>query len=263
MKKDNIMDKKDFASIRAEQLKLIPRTAMAYSARILYNHIECRRLSSVLYVISGSYEYIWADGRAELHPDELIYLPKGASYRYKVEPTDRFVCQLEFDTMVDGEECVFADSPVVYKGSPELSELMRSLTSGGCGEYRMMAGLYSLIGFLSESQRTAKKSRSYQRISPAVEYINSHYAEDIGSDGLAAMCYLSASQMRRIFVAELGVPPLEYRTQVRIRAAQKLLSGSFESIATVSAAVGYDSQFAFSKAFRRVTGLSPSEYALK
>lgn len=74
------------------------------------------------------------------------------------------------------------------------------------------------------------------------------------------MCYLSQSQMRRLFVSELGMSPTEYRVYVRIKAAQSLLSNGGESVGTVSEAVGYESVFAFSKAFKRVSGVSPKEY---
>ena len=234
---------------------------MAYSARITDNRIKFRRYSSVLYIVEGRYGYGWDGGSAELSAEGMIYLPKGSSYSYKVRDGERFVCQLEFDTLVDGEETVFAEAPTVFAGGGGISELMRTLTAAGCGEYTMMAGLYTLLGRLSESLKSSGTSRSCRKIAPAIDYIDSHYAEDISSETLAAKCYLSESQMRRIFVSELGMPPVEYRTRVRIREAEKLLSGSYESIATVAAAVGYDSQFAFSKAFRRITGMSPREFA--
>lgn len=61
--------------------------------------------------------------------------------------------------------------------------------------------------------------------------------------------FISASQLCRLFRSELGMSPIEYRTSVRIKVAEGMLRGSYESI------------YAFSKAFRLATGMSPTEWA--
>ena len=247
-------------SIKACRLNIVPHSAMAYTARILGLHIPYRKLSSIIYVVRGRYEYSWNGGRACVCPGDFLYIPKAACYDYEIEPGDRFVCQIEFDTFIDGEECVFSTHPIRFGGEPGIGDFMLSLTNG-CGEYQMLSGLFRILGLMADELHSVGISPSLRRITPAIEFINSHYAEETSSEELAAICYLSPSQMRRLFASELGLSPSEYRTEVRIRMARRLLSGSYESIATVAAAVGYDSPFAFSKAFKKLTGMSPRECA--
>jgi AraC-like DNA-binding protein len=77
---------------------------------------------------------------------------------------------------------------------------------------------------------------------------------------LARACGASRATLARRFVAEIGEPPLAYVTRARMQeAARRLLAGS-DSLATIAAAVGYSSEFAFSKAFRRELGAPPGQY---
>lgn len=248
----------DIASTDVSGLNILPRSAMAYSAKILGMHVGCRRLSAIVYVAKGRYEYSWNGGWASVCQGGIIYIPKGGCYSYEVEAGERFVCQIEFDTFCKGAECVFSEHPVLFRGEVGINDFMMSLVTARDG-FRMVSGLFRLFGMMADAAKS--DGASLRRIAPAVGYIEEHYAEEITSDTLAAVCYLSKSQMRRLFSAELGKTPSEYRAEVRIKKACALLSGSFESIATVASAVGYDSQFAFSKAFRKLVGVPPTEFA--
>jgi AraC-like DNA-binding protein len=62
------------------------------------------------------------------------------------------------------------------------------------------------------------------------------------------------------FRALLGRPPIDYVTAWRIQLAAERLRLGGESIAQVAIAAGYESESSFSRAFRRLTGLSPGRW---
>ncbi len=78
--------------------------------------------------------------------------------------------------------------------------------------------------------------------------------------GLAAETGLSRAAFARRFTALMGEPPLTYLTRWRMTHAQQLLRGGNATLSTVARKVGYDSQFAFAKAFKRYVGESPGRY---
>jgi AraC-like DNA-binding protein len=77
-------------------------------------------------------------------------------------------------------------------------------------------------------------------------------------DRLTTLAGLSPERLRRRCQAELGVAPLEQVTRLRMHRAAVLLAERSRAVAEIATAVGYQNQFNFSTAFRRVLGVSPS-----
>ncbi|GAA0223532.1 AraC family transcriptional regulator [Cryptosporangium japonicum] len=78
--------------------------------------------------------------------------------------------------------------------------------------------------------------------------------------GLAGVAGLSRPAFARRFTDLVGQPPLTYLTWWRMTLAGRMLRADDSTLATVAARVGYTSEFAFSKAFRRAFGVSPGSY---
>ncbi|MDX2089371.1 MAG: AraC family transcriptional regulator [Kofleriaceae bacterium] len=78
-------------------------------------------------------------------------------------------------------------------------------------------------------------------------------------ESLAKVAHLSRAAFARRFRETVGEPPLEYVTRVRMSLAAQHLRGSAK-LSEVASAVGYTSEFAFSRAFKRALGVSPREH---
>ncbi|GGK00127.1 AraC family transcriptional regulator [Pilimelia anulata] len=78
--------------------------------------------------------------------------------------------------------------------------------------------------------------------------------------GLAGVAGLSRAAFSRRFGALVGEPPLAYLTQWRMLRAQQLLRAGTATLDAVARQVGYDSPFAFGRAFKRYAGTSPGRY---
>jgi transcriptional regulator GlxA family with amidase domain len=77
---------------------------------------------------------------------------------------------------------------------------------------------------------------------------------------LAKVAGLSRAAFARRFAAEVGAPPLRYLAIVRMRRAAELLVATDAALAAVAADVGYATEFALSRAFRRHMGEPPGAY---
>lgn len=74
---------------------------------------------------------------------------------------------------------------------------------------------------------------------------------------LAAQCHTSRSVFAERFQATIGTPPLRYATELRMRLAGRWLTQDKVPIEVVAHRLGYTSQAAFSRAFKRITGQPP------
>jgi len=77
---------------------------------------------------------------------------------------------------------------------------------------------------------------------------------------LARAAGVSRTVLSERFVARLGVPPMTYLTRWRMQLAAGLLRDGRHSLAQIAERIGYRTEPAFSRAFKRETGLSPSAW---
>lgn len=77
---------------------------------------------------------------------------------------------------------------------------------------------------------------------------------------LARAARSSRTTLGRRFVEETGVPPLRYLTRLRMERAAELLRDPAKRLADVAPAVGYGTEFALNRAFKRQFGLSPGRF---
>jgi AraC family transcriptional regulator len=93
-----------------------------------------------------------------------------------------------------------------------------------------------------------------------VEFIEEHLAEQISLAALAELVDLSLYHFARAFTQSLGVPPHRYHMARRMDRARSLLQMPELSVTQIGIQIGFCETSSFTKAFRRFTGLTPSEY---
>jgi AraC-like DNA-binding protein len=71
---------------------------------------------------------------------------------------------------------------------------------------------------------------------------------------------LSRSALHERFVDLIGQPPMQYLAQWRMQLASRLLLQSTQNVASVALEIGYDSEAAFSRAFKRMVGVPPATW---
>lgn len=98
------------------------------------------------------------------------------------------------------------------------------------------------------------------RVARALHAMESSLARRWTVESLARVAGLSRAAFARRFLADVGVPPLRHLADLRMAHAARLLAGGDGSLASVAAEVGYDSEFAFSRAFKRRTGEAPTVF---
>lgn len=143
------------------------------------------------------------------------------------------------------------------------------LLSNGLQQCETVTEMKELIeSFVSTViDRTLEKRMARKRTSDVVEkiilYINDHYANpDISLNYLAEKFDISPSYLSKSFKEYLSMNFVDYIIQVRVNAAQALLSESNMSINQIAEKVGYSNVTSFMRTFKKINGLTPSEYRM-
>lgn len=93
------------------------------------------------------------------------------------------------------------------------------------------------------------------------KYLQHNYMlYDISLDSVSAILNINSSYFSTQFKRTFGVNFVEYLTDIRIRAAKELLQDPMRPAAEVASMVGYESANYFARAFKKRTGLTPTEY---
>ncbi|MFH9005425.1 cupin domain-containing protein [Streptomyces afghaniensis] len=100
-------------------------------------------------------------------------------------------------------------------------------------------------------------------VGPALRMLHSDPARPWTLPGLAARTGVSRAGLARRFTALVGRPPMTYLREQRLALAAELLREPDATLAVVADRVGFANAFAFSAAFKREHGISPSEYRMR
>lgn len=151
-------------------------------------------------------------------------------------------------------------------GSDEMEALLQDICVNHARELYCIGKLYELFEFVvnhADTHVPLVQDTRQKYVNHILDLIRLKYNEAISVEFLAETCGLERSYMTRLFKAEMGRSPQEYLIHYRIRIARKLLCETDWCIRNIAYAVGYSDSFAFSKAFKRVCGCTPTLYRRK
>ncbi|MCX8129288.1 MAG: response regulator [Clostridia bacterium] len=94
----------------------------------------------------------------------------------------------------------------------------------------------------------------------AKRIIDQNYNNDISLEQVAKYIHLNPTYFSELFKKDLGMSFVDYKTNVRIENAKRLLQSTDMNIYEISSKIGYSDPKYFSKLFKKITGMTPFEY---
>lgn len=119
--------------------------------------------------------------------------------------------------------------------------------------------------FVKNTREIIEKSRpekedKQRRLKEMITYIYEHYGEPINVAAIAGAAGISESECFRCFKSNLGISPVDFLVNHRIRTAAAILRKDGKSVTEICYEVGFNNPSYFTKCFREILGLSPREY---
>lgn len=159
-------------------------------------------------------------------------------------------------------------TPVLHhKKDERLKQLLLDIYqhSGGqpLNDCQMAGSLYLFLAELIQIRESSHPviQRHYSSyLEGGMRYIQYNYSDNISVEDIAQYVGISRSHLYRIFRENTGLSPNEYLSNYRINEACSLLRKGKLSINQVASSVGYTDALYFSRVFRKLKGVSPSQY---
>mgnify|MGYP002715338833 CR=1 FL=1 len=111
-----------------------------------------------------------------------------------------------------------------------------------------------------DMQAAPGKESKHHIVGIAIEYINEHYHEDITLQSAADHVEISASYLSTLFTQNMEHGFVDYLNTVRVNHACAYLEQSILKTYEIAFKVGFRDEKYFSKVFKKIIGVSPSEY---
>ena len=233
---------------------------------VLELHQENRKFSnqgrpfSALSLRYDSDTMVECGGRVYDVSNTVCYFPANLPYNRITRRDHLIVIHFESHTYFSSQlEMFVPQRPEKYR---ELFEQALACWNARQSGYRLQAAaiLYRIFALAYDENRLRKAA--HPLVEQALQLMETGYPRrDFYVSELVRELHISEVYLRRLFKRETGVSPKQYLLQRRIQKAVSLLSTDYFTIADVAAQSGFNDPKHFSVVFKKIMGVSPSEYA--
>ena len=152
--------------------------------------------------------------------------------------------------------------PIIDQNEPVSSKngLTSIFTTTKLPVYNNDQEIIGLVGIVRDIAKSEEQVKPVNELQPAIDYINSHFTEDIGVSSLADLCGMSVSTFLRRFKKKFNTPPVKYIRDVRLNEVSKKLLETEDSLCEISIECGFCDQSYMTREFKKMNGLTPKEY---
>jgi AraC-like DNA-binding protein len=221
------------------------------------------------HTISGEGRLRYENRNYRLSAGDTLLVLVPHNHRYWLEKNSRWDY---FWISMNGEEALRIHRLILAAAGPVLKlqrstidhladcslQLVRGADTPAKASTIAYSAAMALYDDVFSSHAFATDQSSMQRV---IDHINANLDKPLPVNELAEVSGLSRAHFSRVFAESEGLPPAEFVLQQRMQRAAKLLANAaFLPVKEVAIMSGFDDANYFSKAFRRVYGINPTEF---
>lgn len=205
------------------------------------------------YIVAGRGVFYSGDEGYDVRPTQIFITSPGEIYRFNADVDDPMhYVYLKFSgNMAKRMEAL--PRVLSVDGTPIMNIINCDKKSNTAEEY-ITSQLYLLF---SQLFRVTERKSDYVTI--IKNYVSANRDANITVESVRNLVNLNRQYLSTLFKKESGVTIQQYIISVRVEKAKLLLKKGI-SVTEAAMECGYESVYAFSKAFKRVVGIPPSEF---
>jgi AraC-like DNA-binding protein len=224
------------------------------------------------YVVSGKGSYQVGDRSYELTGGDGFLIEPGRQCFYQADSEDPWTyLWMGFDGRL-AAECVehmgLGGDKVTFKCAHGrelrdiIFEILRNNHSTEANDLLIQGLMYQFLSIMLRDSEviTHETSKDNSYVRKAIEYIQNNYSSPIHVTDIAEYVNLNRGYLYTLFKSEVNMSPQQYLMTFRLTRAAELLNTTDYSVESIAISCGYRDPAVFTKAFKRMHGLSPLKY---
>lgn len=225
------------------------------------------------FILKGQGHYYLNNKHYKLNENQCFLTEPGTVTLYKAEPTNpwtyTWICfNGDYVLHLLKQSNLNTDNPIINLSCNQtIYEIIKEMLSyhqlTPANECYLQSKLYLIFAKLHEALQSVYNKVELNNsfyVTKAIEYIEKNTFTNLSVNDIARYLNISRSHLYALFKQELNTSPQQFLTNAKIANARELLSKTKIPIYSVALSCGYKNAFAFSRAFKQVTNISPREY---
>ncbi len=229
--------------------------------------------SKLYYIVEGTGWVKIGDEQYYPQPGQLVLMPEGVKQSYSAtagQPYTKYWCH--FSAKV-GDINLFKllNMPFLLNAGPDkrldaiFAEMVRYANSDEMyakllAKAKLMELFSHYIRLLGENVVSFTNPAAVERLDDILVYIHANIGREITIHELAERVCLHPNYFIRMFKEQVGVPPIQYIMRHKIEKAKELLAQTSFSVSEIADRVGFHDMFYFSRQFKKISGMPPSDF---
>jgi two-component system, response regulator YesN len=182
----------------------------------------------------------------------MDYWEKNNFTQYNIENSLKYIVQICRKSTLENAESA-ANMNIEIEEVLSMSKDFPALSSG-------ISSIFEPF-FVSSKDSRHKREPLKEVIDNVQNYLKANYAKQITINDIADMVKVDPCHLSKTFKSIKGISPMDYLTNLRIEKSKELITqDSNLMLKDIAGIVGYTNQYYFSRIFKLVTGVSPTEY---
>ncbi len=231
-------------------------------------------------VVSGKASFLVDGTMLNLNAGDILVVGEQLVHQFLVENENTYIriCQLSPKVLLDKNISPGPIQPHIsneqISAIPNLSERIENLfdiiqTDGGADHIEdvpymkaVAATVYYLLMQYFPGETDTKSNKERQLFYKITEYINGNFSEDVTVQSIAERFFVSRGKVGSVFFKYSGETLKQYLNTIRVKNAN-LLMDSGHSITESALESGFQNVRTFNVVYRKIMGITPSEYIKK